>query len=132
MDKLLKAAVSAFNEIPNKVLHSNREGYKDTYSIAAAIDSHFTKNENIKWNHGKIELYDYSILSLLHLSQFDNATMSPVKVKGDDCERCEENEADFFTIYLQLSNGESLAIADCEKKIAAELLLKVINLAIRQ
>lgn len=35
-EKLLKAALQAFNEIPNKKL-SGVEGYKDTYAIAAAI-----------------------------------------------------------------------------------------------
>lgn len=44
MNKLLWASLSAFNEIPNTQLRNNREGFKDTYSIAASLGEHLTGN----------------------------------------------------------------------------------------
>jgi hypothetical protein len=48
MDKLLKAAVSAFNEIPNTTLTGNLEGFECTDDIASAIDKHLTSNTETK------------------------------------------------------------------------------------
>lgn len=45
--KLLEAIVSAFNEIPNKALRSNKGGFTSTYEIASAIDKYLEREISI-------------------------------------------------------------------------------------
>lgn len=57
------------------------------------------------------------------IKPFNRIVFSPVKHQSEGyVESCDPSEADFWSVYLCLTNGEFSCIADCDTKEEAESL----------
>lgn len=116
---LLKAIVNALNQIPNRKLTGK---FKDSYSLASAIDKHLERPQLPDFTPAAGNL------------RAKDVTSNPAKY--EDSERtsiikCEAKDADFFSVYLRGENDLLHCIADFETQEQADNFERLIHNIIR-
>lgn len=116
---LLKAIVNALNQIPNRKLTGN---FKDSYSIASAIDRHLERPT----------LPDFTPAAGNLIAK--DVTSNPAKFTDEsktEITKCEAKDADFFSVYLRGENDLLHCIADFETQEQADNFERLISNIVR-
>jgi hypothetical protein len=112
-------------------VHAKTDWDSEDKTYMEAIEEY--TNEKIKGHpfipyQSQIELYNDLIDGD---PQFHNAVYSPVYNNGTDIERCEPGKANMHSVYLCLTDGRQMTVADTDNPQVAQQLQKLLQQALK-